>query len=451
MGIHSLRDPRVEIFIGITAVAVASCVARPFALVPLLIWALGLGTLHALAMLTARRLDCSDEARFLAVLGGWAVGLAELPAGPPLWWGMGAFLCAISASLLANRRRAVQSEGRLAQEQAMRQEAEAAFLQAIEEIRRLRIDVKTGGDVHQQLSTALQETSGELQVLRSKADALSHTLQRVMPFEAESGLLNAAKFGAVLKREAARMQRQELPLTLVCLTLDHFAHYEHSHGRVLYEAVIRRVAEVLHKAGNRPGDVAGRFAEHKFALLFPEAEHHHGLQLAETVRARLYQLGVPNRDSPLGVITASLGTATILPSSDTTATTLRERAEAALYEANFQGGNRCVRFRTAQTINIEHWDIHNEGVLTLESLRHKLAILGYDGYPKRFKPGEAGRERRVALDSVEAVIEGTLQVMFEGEARTLHPGDCLYLPKGTVAREEVLGGDAVLCLHGTRT
>ncbi len=46
----------------------------------------------------------------------------------------------------------------------------------------------------------------------------------------------------------------------------------------------------------------------------------------------------------------------------------------------------------------------NEGVLTLESLRHKLAILGYDGHPKRFKPGEAGRERRVTLDSM-AVLQ----------------------------------------------
>ncbi len=367
-----------------------------------------------------------------------------------LWWGLGAVMCALVAGVVANRRRAALATGMLAQEQAMRSEVEIAFLQAIEEIRRLRIDVKTGGDVHAQMSTALQATSGELQILRSKADALSHTLQRVMPFEAESGLLNTDKFAAVLTREAARMQRQELPLTLVCLKLDHFTHFEKTYGRVLYEAVIRRVAEVLHKAGNRPGDVAGRFGGDNFALLFPEAEHHHGLQLAEGVRARIYQLGVPNKDSPLGVLTASLGSATILPSSDTTDATLRERAEAALYEATFQGGNRCVRFRTAQTINIEHWDPQNEGVLTLESLRHKLAIRGYDGHPKRFKPGEAGRERRIILDSIEAVIEGTLQVMFEGEARTLRPGDCLYLPKGTVAREEVLGGTAVLCLQGTR-
>jgi diguanylate cyclase (GGDEF)-like protein len=353
-------------------------------------------------------------------------------------------------SALTNRRRVVVARDALAQEQALRGEAETAFLQAVEEIRRLRIDVKTGGDLHQHLNVALQESSHEAVLLRSKAEALANTLQRVMPYETESGLLNPEKFTRVLRREAARMQRQEQPLTLVLAKLDYFGDFEQTYGRVPYEAVVRRIADVMHKAGNRPGDVAARLNDDTFALLFPEAETHHGLKLAETVRTRLLQLGIRNSRSPAGVVSASLGTATILPNSETTDAVLREHAEAALYEASFQGGNRCVRYRVAQSIKVEHWDSQNEGALTLASLRHKLAILGYEGKPRRLKPGETGRERRVALDSVEAVIEGTLRVTFDGEARTLRPGDFLYMPKGTVVREEVGGADPVLCIEGTR-
>lgn len=444
-----LCDPRLEAAIGGAIACVVGLFAIPFAPVPLAVWIASLLVLHGAAIVTLPHHDAANGLRLLALMGGWCIGLAQLP-GDSFWYGMTAFMVALGASLCANWRRATLVKGALAQEQGRRGEVEAALLQAVEEIRRLRIDVKTGGEVHQHLSAALQESSGELMLSRSKVEALATTVQRIMPFEAESGLLNADKFRTVLGREAARMQRQEMPLTMVCVKLDHFTQFHQMYGRLPYEVVIKRMAEILHRAGNRPGDVAARLGDDTFALLFPEVEHYHGLKLAEAVRARLYQLGVPNRASAIGVVTASLGTATILPNSDTTAATLWERAEAALYEASFQGGNRCLRFRTAQTFKVERWDRHNEGVLTMESLRHKLAILGYDGRPKRFKPGDSTRERRIAIDSVDAVIEGTLQVMFEGETRTLRPGDCLYLPKGTVAREEALGSDPVLCIQGTR-
>lgn len=440
----------IEASVGIAAVFVTAFLSTPFPWLSLMLWVLAMSALHAAALITVPRSDRFEEARLLAQAVGWALALAQMQPGLPLMFGIAAFALVHGTSALAARRREARLLAAGTSELAQRAEAETAFLQAVDEIRRLRVDVKTSGDVHEHLSAALQESSSEARILRSKADALSATLQRVMPFETESGLLTADKFNTVLRRETARMQRQEQSITLVLVRLDHFTGFEQRYGRVPYEAVVRRVSEVMHKAGNRPGDVAARLGEDLFALLFPEAEHLHGLKLAEAVQQRIYQLGVRNAASPCGVITTSCGVATIIPNSDTREKTLRERAEAALYEASFQGGNRCVRYRVAQSARIEHWDAANEGALTLDSLRHKLALLGYEGQPQRLRPGDAGREQRIPLDAVEAVLEGTLEVSFEGEARTLRAGDLLFLPKGTVARREVIGSTPVLCLEATR-
>jgi len=166
---------------------------------------------------------------------------------------------------------------------------------------------------------------------------------------------------------------------------------------------------------------------------------------------RICQLSTPNRHAPQSLLTASLGVATIVPHADAIPGTLRERAEAALYEATFHGGNRCVRNRIAGFAKLERWNPDQDGSVTLDGLRHKLAISGYRGRPQELSPGAKPRERRVSVDSVEAVVAGILKVTLDGETRTLRAGDCLYLPKGVTATEEVVGTEPVVCIEGVRT
>lgn len=319
------------------------------------------------------------------------------------------------------------------------------------EIKRLRLEVKTTGDRHQALTEELDEAGSELSVLRTKADALSGVLQRVIPFDAETGLLNKDKFDTVLRREWARMLRQELPLSLVLVALDYFADYQEAYGRITYEATLRRIAEVLRRAGNRPGDISARLAQDKFALLFPEADQKYGGKIAEAVRVQLKQLGLPNAKIPNGgILTASLGVATIIPNSDLVAKDLLQHADAALCEARFQGGNKSVRYRTLNAIKLERWDPNSEGLLTPDGLQRKLALLGYQVHSRQSRPGEYQRDRRAPVDTVDAIIDGELKISLEGESRVLRPGDCLFIPKGLVTSAEAVGQKPVVWLEATR-
>lgn len=355
-----------------------------------------------------------------------------------------------AAGVLTQQRRALLVAN-LVHERDLRQARERELERLDDEVQRLRLETRAAGESRESLAGELTNATQELAVLRSKAGALSNVLQRINPYDTETGLLTAEKFQNVMSREWARMRRQELPLSLLLVSIDRFEEFRDKQGRLGYEAALRRISDVLRHAGNRPGDVAARIGPGAFALLFPETDHKHVSRLADSVRTRVRQLGLSlGSQEPGKVLTATVGMATVIPNNDITPETLRERVEAALYEAQFQGGDRSVRYRTLDSIRVEHWDPEQEGLLTADGVRHKLAVLGYDATPKTYRPGEQAPTRRVPVDSVEAVVEGQLRIILDGEARVLKPGDFLFIPKGLMTSVEVVGQRPVLCMEAIR-
>lgn len=387
----------------------------------------------------------------------FAAPAAVLPAGALFsavtWSGaLGVFLlavavfgsCLVFAGISAQRsalRKAV------AEQRAHARECERLE----EEIRCLRLETRAAGETRESLVGELTSATRELELLRSKAGALANVLERINPYDVETGLLTAEKFRIVMQREWARMQRQELPLSLLLVSIDRFDEFRRAQTRLGYEAALRRISDVLRGAGNRPGDVAARLAPGIFALLFPETDHRHVTALAERVRVRVRRLRIaPGATNSVGALTATVGMATVIPNSGITPETLCERVEAALYEAQFQGGDRSVRYRTLDSVRVERWNAQQEGELSADGVRHKLAILGYDATAKTYRPGDRAPSRRVLVDTVAAVVEGQLKIFLESETRVLQPGDLLFIPKGLVTSVEVVGRHPVLCLEAIR-
>ncbi len=320
-----------------------------------------------------------------------------------------------------------------------------------QELKRLQVGYKTSNEKRLQLEHELNEASSNLVITEGKAEALATALQRVTPYDTETGLLNAKKYQNVVDREWARMLRQELPITVIHATIDNFDDYRETYGKIAYEAALRRIAELMRRTGTRPGDVVARLDTNKFALLLPEADHKNGETLADVLRQQIRRLNMPNTNSTLhGTVTASFGVATVIPTSDLTTDDFSGRADDALYEAQFQGGDKVVRFRTMNSIRLEHWDRAIEGDLTADGLVRKLAVLGYDSQQKTLSPGERLADTKIQIDTIDAVVQGKLKVSLEGESRVLSPGDCLFIPKGHVTSIEVVGDKPVICLEGTR-
>jgi two-component system, chemotaxis family, response regulator WspR len=71
--------------------------------------------------------------------------------------------------------------------------------------------------------------------------------------------------------------------------------------------------------------------------------------VANACRAHMEMLAIDNPGADRGIVTLSIGVASVLPCPDITAEHLVERADKALYAAKAGGRNRVCKAETQQT------------------------------------------------------------------------------------------------------
>ena len=156
--------------------------------------------------------------------------------------------------------------------------------------------------------------------------------------DALTGLRNARGFAHRLDEEITRFDRYQKPLALLFLDLDGLKRINDRFGHRAGDRALRHVANVI-RAELRRTDTGARWGGDEFAILTPNTSATAAIALAERVRSRVARQDLPWQ------LTASIGVAAVdVESSDerTDSATLRRAADAALYEAKRQGGNRVT-------------------------------------------------------------------------------------------------------------
>jgi diguanylate cyclase (GGDEF)-like protein len=320
-----------------------------------------------------------------------------------------------------------------------------------DELDKLKVGLKTHLETRETLAETLRAQAADVNLLTGKVQALSDTLQRVSPLDALSGLLNAEHLRARINDEWARMLRDQRPITLLYVELDDIESFKDTYGAQAWESCVKKVGAIIARQGRRPGDCAGRLLGAKFAMLLPGAGMKNGIAIAERIKKQVVMLNISNLNSPVhGMVTASLGVATMIPSAESSVVELQTRADGALYEARFRGGNGVVQYRSMTAVRLERWDRNAEGEFSTEGLIRKLALWGYTPNRKVYEPGASVSDRRATRDIVDAVIQGQLRVSLEGETQILRPGDCLFIPKGLLSSVEVVSETPVVCIEGEK-
>ncbi len=156
-----------------------------------------------------------------------------------------------------------------------------------------------------------------------------------------TGVSRRRAFMLGFRTEWRRAQRHGKPLSFVMLDVDHFHDYNEAYGHPAGDECLRRIANQLDAGPWRAGDLLSRFGGEEFALLLPETGLEGAVKVAEDVRARIERLAIPHVGSRCAsVVTASLGVATLIPSSEVKPTALIGAADEALFAAKAAGRNR---------------------------------------------------------------------------------------------------------------
>ena len=185
------------------------------------------------------------------------------------------------------------------------------------------------------LKTQLDDAHDEMDQLRlelSKVKVMATT-------DSLTGLLNRRAFDT----ELINLIENPAKAThcLLILDLDHFKKVNDSFGHLVGDKVIRYTAGLLKKHTAEHHHTA-RYGGEEMAIIMPNTELNHALEIAETIRTSLSKSQLKQKDNgqSIGIISVSIGVTTLKANDDFDS--FIARADEALYNAKESGRNRVM-------------------------------------------------------------------------------------------------------------
>ena len=153
-------------------------------------------------------------------------------------------------------------------------------------------------------------------------------------------LANRRRFDRYLATEWSRSMRDHKPLSLLMCDVDLFKAYNDTYGHQHGDSCLKQIAEACMNVVSRPGDLVARFGGEEFVVVLPNTESEGALQVANEICESLRSRRLPHTGSPFGIITISIGCATLIPQAGMHAPDLIAMADHALYTAKHNGRNQ---------------------------------------------------------------------------------------------------------------
>lgn len=166
-------------------------------------------------------------------------------------------------------------------------------------------------------------------------------LQHLAQTDFLTGLANRRYFMVLAEQEVLRTLRYGGGLSVFMMDIDHFKVINDTYGHKTGDVTLQRFAEVSRKI-LRELDTIGRVGGEEFAVLLPQTDSEHALEVAERLRKSVADVEVVlDQGLPLR-ITISIGVTTLAGISSNIDTLLNQ-ADQALYRAKNTGRNRvCI-------------------------------------------------------------------------------------------------------------
>ena len=170
--------------------------------------------------------------------------------------------------------------------------------------------------------------------------AANRRLETLSVTDALTGVANRRRFDDALESEWARTLRNNAPMALALIDIDHFKLYNDHHGHPAGDACLLRVASALGGAIRADGDLLARYGGEEFALILPGADLAVARAVAQRACAAVAALQVRHEPAPGGLLSISVGVAATPVAPRLPAAQLLRRADEALYRAKQGGRNR---------------------------------------------------------------------------------------------------------------
>ncbi|MFZ0616051.1 MAG: diguanylate cyclase [Chthoniobacterales bacterium] len=158
-----------------------------------------------------------------------------------------------------------------------------------------------------------------------------------------TGISNRRGFENELERLMNHARRENKPLTLLFMDIDHFKSFNDSHGHDVGDEVLKGVADCIRGALRRPLDYCCRWGGEEFAMVLPDTSVEEGVEIANQLMSCVGALSISGlRNSPHRSITLSIGIVPMTSGGIQTPAELIKEADRSLLRAKTEGRNRVV-------------------------------------------------------------------------------------------------------------
>jgi diguanylate cyclase (GGDEF)-like protein/PAS domain S-box-containing protein len=164
-----------------------------------------------------------------------------------------------------------------------------------------------------------------------------------------TGLANRRRLDQCLATEWRRSMRDRQPLSILMIDVDKFKIYNDTYGHLRGDSCLKQIAEACMDVVSRPGDLVARFGGEEFAVILPNTHNEGAVQVAREVCEAVSSRGLPHSGQSYGIVTISVGCATMIPHFGIHSQDLIQMADLALYQAKHGGRNQVCNGNT-QTI-----------------------------------------------------------------------------------------------------
>ena len=179
--------------------------------------------------------------------------------------------------------------------------------------------------------------------------------------DALTGLANRRRFDQCLTAEWRRGMRERTPLSVLMIDADLFKKYNDTYGHPRGDSCLKQIAEAAMDVVARPGDLVARFGGEEFTVVLPntdnEGAYRVGVEICEAMRNRR----LAHCQNPFGIVTISIGCATMTPKLGQHAPDLLEMADQALYKAKQNGRNQVWNGNISEESNSEALAVQGDG------------------------------------------------------------------------------------------
>jgi len=179
------------------------------------------------------------------------------------------------------------------------------------------------------------------------SDIVSTAFEKSLLYEKErkraimdglTGLYNHRFFQELLSKEISQAKRENKPLSLLMIDIDHFKNFNDEYGHQIGDRVLSDIGKIISNS-IRSSDIAARYGGEEFVVILPSTTLKGSIPVAEKLRSSVesHKL-LPGKHNVVN-ITISIGISSF-PEKAEAKDELIASADAALYKAKGEGRNK---------------------------------------------------------------------------------------------------------------